>query len=162
VKLRDAIEKAAFTTRESISPLERLEAYVHPWAAFLIMPIFALANAGVQFSVEAMSSPISIAVSLVLFIGKPLGGALSLFLIVKAGLGIMPGRTNWKAVVGSGCLAGIGFTVSLFVASLSLEGELPVQAKTGILVGSALSGAVGFALLIFAWNSRPGGRSEST
>jgi len=154
VKLRDAIEEVTFTTRESISPLERFEADVHPWAAFMIMPIFALANAGVQFSVGAMSSPISIAVSLALFIGKPLGVALSLLLVVKAGLGIMPGGTSWKAVVGGGCLAGIGFTMSLFVASLSLEGELLLHAKTGILVGSAVSGVVGFALLKFALKSR--------
>ncbi len=162
VKLRDAIEEVAFTTRESISPLERLEAGIHPWAAFLIMPIFALANAGVQFSVEAMSSPISIAVSLALFIGKPLGVALSLLLVVKAGLGIMPGGTNWRAVVGGGCLAGIGFTMSLFVASLSLEGGLLVQAKTGILAGSAVSGVLGFALLRSALKSRSGDGNEST
>ncbi len=154
VKLRDTIEEVAFTTRESISPLERLEADIHPWAAFLIMPTFALANAGVQFSAEAVSSPISVAVFLALFLGKPLGVALSLLLVVKAGLGIMPGGTNWRAVAGGGCLAGIGFTMSLFVASLSLEGELLVQAKTGILAGSAISGLVGFGLLRSALKSR--------
>ncbi len=162
VKLKDTVEEVAFTTRESLSPLERLEADIHPWAAFLIMPLFALANAGVQFSGEAMSSPLSVAVSLALLIGKPLGIALSLLLIVKTGLGIMPGGTNWRAVVGSGCLAGIGFTMSLFVASLSLEGGLLVQAKTGILVGSAVSGVTGYVLMRTALRNSPGDVDEST
>lgn len=127
VRIRDTIEEVTFSTRESISPLERFEASVHPWAAFLIMPIFALANAGVSFSVAAVSSQISFAVILALFIGKPLGISLSLLVIVKTGLGIIPGGSNWRAVIGCGCLAGIGFTMSLFVASLSLDGEVLVQ-----------------------------------
>jgi NhaA family Na+:H+ antiporter len=147
VQIRDAIEEVTFSTRESISPLERFEASAHPWAAFLIMPIFALANAGVSFSVEAMSSQISFAVILALFIGKPLGVILGLFLIVKAGMGIIPGGSSWRAIIGCGCLAGIGFTMSLFVASLSLDGELLVQAKMGILVGSAMSVIAGMVLL---------------
>jgi NhaA family Na+:H+ antiporter len=150
VRIRDAIEEVTFSTRESISPLERFETSVHPWAAFLIMPIFALANAGVPFSVAAVSSQISFAVILALFIGKSLGITLSLLLIVKTGLGIIPGGSNWRAMIGCGCLAGIGFTMSLFVASLSLEGGLLVQAKMGILVGSAISGIAGLVLLASA------------
>ncbi len=146
-KLREITEDVGFTIRESKSPLERFEADVHPWAAFVIMPIFALANAAVPLSMEAMTSPIAITIALALLIGKPLGIILSLYMVVKARLGIMPGGANWGAIVGAGCLAGIGFTMSLFVASLSLGEGLLVEAKTGILVGSVLSGLIGFVLL---------------
>lgn len=155
VKLTDVMEEVDFTTRESISPLERFEADVHPWAAFVIMPIFALANAGVEFSTTALLSPVSIAIALALLVGKPLGIILSLALVVKMRFGIMPGGTNWKAVMGGGCLAGIGFTMSLFVASLGLEGILLSQAKTGILVGSGVSGLLGISLLVFSLRKKP-------
>jgi len=147
VKLSDVMEEVNFTTRESLSPLERFEAGVHPWAAFVIMPIFALVNAGVEFSTTALLSPVAIAVALALLIGKPLGIILSLALVVKVRLGILPGGTNWIAVTGGGCLAGIGFTMSLFVASLSMDGVLLSNAKAGILVGSAVSGVLGIMLL---------------
>jgi len=153
-KLQEVMNKMAFVTRESISPLERYEADVHPWAAFLIMPIFALANAGIPFSVSAISSPIATTVALALFLGKPVGIVLSLFLVVKSKLGIIPGGSNWRAIFGAGCLAGIGFTMSLFVASLGLGEELLIQAKTGILIGSAISGLVGFTLLVIALKKR--------
>jgi NhaA family Na+:H+ antiporter len=155
VKLREVMEEVDLVTREAISPLERLEADIHPWAAFVIMPVFALANAGVPFSVDAVSSPIAIAVALALLVGKPLGIVLSLILLVKARLGILPGGTHWGAALGAGCLAGIGFTMSLFVASLGLEGDLLVDAKTGILLGSALSGAIGYAVLALSLRRRP-------
>lgn len=147
VKLTEVMENVDFITRESISPLERFEADVHPWAAFMIMPIFALANAGVPFSFSSMASPIATTVALALLVGKPVGIILSLFIVVKTKLGIIPGGTGWGAVAGAGCLAGIGFTMSLFVASLSLGGELLVEAKTGILVGSVISGVIGFVVL---------------
>jgi NhaA family Na+:H+ antiporter len=146
-KLREDMEDVEFITRESISPLERFEADVHPWAAFIIMPLFALANAGIPFSFTSIASPIAITVALALFVGKPIGIAISLFLVVKSRLGVLPGGSNWGAVVGAGCLAGIGFTMSLFVASLSLGGESLVEAKSGILVGSALGGLFGFLII---------------
>ena len=155
VKLSDVMEEVDFTTRESLSPLERFEANVHPWAAFVIMPIFALANAGVEFSTTALISPVAVAVALALLIGKPLGIILSLALVVKVRLGILPGGTNWKAVTGGSCLAGIGFTMSLFVASLSMDGVLLSNAKAGILVASAVSGVLGIALLALSLRKRP-------
>lgn len=155
-KLRNVMDRMAFVTRESVSPLERFEADVHPWAAFVIMPIFALANAGVPFSVGAISSPIAAYVALALFLGKPVGIVLSLFLVVKARLSILPGGTNWRAIFGAGCLAGIGFTMSLFVASLSLEGQLLVQAKAGVLIGSALSAVIGTAILVLSLKTSAG------
>ena len=155
VKLSDVMEEVNFTTRESLSPLERFEADVHPWAAFVIMPIFALANAGVEFSTPALLSPVAVAVALALLIGKPLGIVLSLAFVVKVRLGILPGGTNWKAVTGGGCLAGIGFTMSLFVASLSMDGALLSDAKAGILIGSAVSGVLGITLLALSLRKRP-------
>jgi NhaA family Na+:H+ antiporter len=155
VKTREILEDVDFTSRESISPLERFETYVHPWSAFVIMPIFALANAGVSFSAEAMTSTVSTAVALALLTGKPLGIVLCLLLVVKLGYGIMPGGAGWRAVVGGGCLAGIGFTMSLFVASLGLEGELLEQAKAGILMGSAVAGTLGFVLLVTSLKQNP-------
>ena len=155
VNPKDVAEEIDFVIRESVSPLERLESDVHPWSAFIIMPIFALANAGVAFSLSAMTSTISSAVALALFVGKPAGIFLALFFVVKTGLGLMPGGTNWGAVIGAGCLAGIGFTMSLFVASLSMESQLLVEAKTGILVGSALSGLIGFVALVIFLKRKP-------
>ena len=155
-KLQEVMDKTAFVTRESISPLERFEADVHPWAAFLIMPIFALANAGIPFSVSAISSPIATTVALALFLGKPVGIVLGLFLVVKTRLSIIPGGSNWRAIFGAGCLAGIGFTMSLFVASLSLEGQLLVQAKTGVLIGSAFSAVIGATILVLSLKTNAG------
>ncbi len=148
VKSRTVLEEINFASREALSPLERFEAEVHPWAAFVIMPIFALVNAGVPFSAESITNPVSLAVTLGLLIGKPLGIVLSLLLLVKLGLAIMPGGVSWKTIIGAGCLAGIGFTMSLFVASLSLEGVLLIDAKSGILVGSGLSAIFGIGILM--------------
>jgi len=149
-KSREVLEEINFASREAISPLERFEADVHPWAAFAIMPIFALVNAGVPFSAESITNPVSLAVGLGLVIGKPLGIILSLLLLVKLGVAILPGGVGWKTVFGAGCLAGIGFTMSLFVASLSLEGALLVDAKSGILLGSGLSAIIGIAILVYS------------
>jgi NhaA family Na+:H+ antiporter len=149
-KSREILEEINFVSREAISPLERFEADVHPWAAFVIMPVFALVNAGVPFSVESITDPVSLAVALGLLIGKPLGIVLSLVLLVKLGLAILPGGVTWKAMVGAGCLAGIGFTMSLFVASLSLTGGLLIDAKSGVLLGSGISALLGFVILAFS------------
>ncbi len=160
-KLKKTTRDVEFAAREAVSPLERFEELIHPWAAFVIMPIFALANAGVPFSASSLSSTMAITVALALMIGKPVGIFLSLFLVVKAKLGVAPGGSSWWAVIGSGSLAGIGFTMSLFIASLSLEGSLLVEAKSGILVGSAINGVLGFILLILTLRKKAGGKQVS-
>ena len=159
-KLKKTTREVEFAAREAVSPLERFEELVHPWAAFVIMPVFALANAGVPFSASSLSSTMAITVALALMIGKPVGIFASLFLVVKAKLGVAPGGANWWAVVGAGSLAGIGFTMSLFIASLSLEGSLLVEAKSGILVGSAINGVLGFILLVLALKKREENEAE--
>lgn len=134
--------------RESTSPLERLETGLHPWVAFLIMPIFALANAGVSVQPSAIAHPVALAVAAGLVIGKPLGIVAFSWLAVRVGLARLPSGVNWKVMIGAGCLAGIGFTMSLFVANLALKDALLDAAKVGTLTGSALSAVVGCSLLI--------------
>jgi NhaA family Na+:H+ antiporter len=136
------------TAQEAVSPLERLETALHPWVAFVIMPVFALANAGVRIEPAAFTEPVAIAVAAGLVVGKPLGIVLLSWLAVRAGWASLPSGINWRAMVGAGCLAGIGFTMSLFIAALALPGELLDAAKIGILAGSAVSAVVGMALLV--------------
>jgi Na+:H+ antiporter, NhaA family len=141
----------ATAAKEATSPLERLEHGLHPWVAFGIMPIFALANAGVHLSGDAMhvlAEPVTLGVLLGLVVGKPLGIVLFSWLAVQLRLARLPAGVNWPVMVGAGCLAGIGFTMSLFVAGLALDGELLDAAKVGTLGGSAISAVLGCTLLL--------------
>jgi NhaA family Na+:H+ antiporter len=144
-------------SREAVSPLERLEMALHPWVAFGIMPVFALANAGVVVEPTALSHPVAVAVAVGLVCGKPLGILLFSWLGVRVGLARLPTGVNWRIMLGAGCLAGIGFTMSLFIAGLALDGELLDDAKIGTLTGSALSAAIGFLLLLAFLPRRSGG-----
>jgi NhaA family Na+:H+ antiporter len=136
-------------TPELSSPAERLEDALHPWVAFGIMPLFALANAGVRVRLDTVASRVSLAVIAGLVVGKPLGVLLFSWLSVRLRLARLPEGVNWKVMLGAGCLAGIGFTMSLFVASLAFpEAELLDDAKVGVLAGSALSALLGCALLL--------------
>ena len=136
------------TARETLSPLERLEAALHPWVAFVIMPVFALANAGVALQPAAATHQIAWAVAAGLVFGKPLGITVFSWLAVRCGAAQLPAGVNWKSLLGAGCLGGIGFTMSLFIASLALEGTLLDAGKIGILAGSTISAAVGLVLLL--------------
>jgi NhaA family Na+:H+ antiporter len=147
---REAAEALAFAATESLSPLERLEHGLHAWVAFAIMPVFALANAGVPVSLDGIQEPIAIAVIAGLGLGKPIGIAGASWLAVKLRLAQLPDRTSWPALFGAAWLGGIGFTMALFIASLSLAGPLLDAAKSGILVGSAVSLLCGFAVLVWA------------
>ena len=143
-----------FTLRESISPLERLETALHPWVAFVIMPLFALANAGVYLDISNLGTSLSIAVILGLVIGKPLGILLASFLVTGIGWTKLPENLSWLTLLGAGLLAGIGFTMSLFIASLALEGSLLEIAKGGILIGSGVSMLLGMGLLYLSLNKK--------
>lgn len=147
---RSALSTVLFASREATSPLERLESGLHPWVGFVIMPIFALANAGVAIDADTLGAPLSAAVAVALVLGKPLGICLFALLVVKVGWARLPEGATWASISATACLAGIGFTMSLFVASLGLEGPLLQAAKGGILVGSALSLMVGLGLLHLA------------
>jgi len=146
---REAAEDLAFAAIESVSPLERLEHGLHPWVSFAIMPLFALANAGVAVSLVGVIHPIASAVVVGLVVGKPLGIVLASGLVVRLRLAKLPEGASWTALVGAGCLGGIGFTMALFIASLSLAGPELEAAKSGILAGSAVSLCLGVGLL--AW-----------
>jgi NhaA family Na+:H+ antiporter len=136
------------TARESISPLEYLEATLHPWVSFLIMPVFALANAGVPIQVSYLTDPVAAAVAAGLFLGKPIGIFLFSWLAVKLILKSLPEGLTWAGLLGASCLAGIGFTMALFIASLALKDQLLDPAKVGILAGSVLSAILGMGLLV--------------
>lgn len=144
-----AIEKA---TERVESPLRRLEHALLPWISFLIVPVFALANAGVMIRPddlgEAASSRISIGVALGLMIGKPLGVFAFAWLAVKVGLASKSGDLRWGHIHGAAWLAGIGFTMALFIAGLAFpEAAHLNQAKIAILVASLGAGGIGFAIL---------------
>jgi NhaA family Na+:H+ antiporter len=149
---RALLEKTEFTSREAIPPLERIESALHPWVAFAIMPIFALANAAVPVSINQISDSLMIAVASGLVFGKPIGIFLISFILVKLRIAALPRNVNWLMMLGAGCLAGIGFTMSLFIASLSLNRGPLIVAKTGIILGSFISLLLGMMILSLKLN----------
>jgi NhaA family Na+:H+ antiporter len=135
-----------------MTPLQRFEHDLHPWVAFFIIPVFALANAGVTIGemdiVGALTSPISLGIIFGLFIGKQIGIFGFSLIAVKLKLASLPEGVNWKNLYGAGILAGIGFTMSLFIAGLAFGyPELLDLAKIGVLSGSLVSGIVGYIML---------------
>jgi NhaA family Na+:H+ antiporter len=147
----EAARETINLARHSVSVVERLEHELHPWSSFLIVPIFALANAGIEISSrvisDAASSPVSLGVVLGLVVGKPLGITVAAYLACRAGIARLPPGAEWRDILGAGALGGIGFTVSIFVANLAFEGELLDLAKLGVLGASVMSAVVGLALL---------------
>jgi len=145
-----AIPIAATDTPER-SPLRDLEQALHPWVAYLVMPVFAFANAGVSFtglSWSAATAGIPLGVALGLFLGKQAGAFGAAWLAVRLGLARLPDGATWPLLYGTCVLAGIGFTMSLFIGTLAFEGvEQMAQMRLGVLAGSLVSGIVGFAIL---------------
>ncbi len=137
----------SFASREAVAPLSRIERALHPWTAFVIMPLFALANAGVPIELEGLGAPVGIAVAAGLFFGKSVGIFGASFLAVKLGLATRPQGVTWPILVGAAFLGGIGFTMALFIASLGLSGDLLVAAKIGVIIGSFASAVVGMLIL---------------
>ena len=144
------------------TPLQRLEHALHPWVAFLVVPLFALANTGIavvdlDFS-QALLSPLTLGIAAGLLIGKPIGISAFSYLFVRAGVASLPRSVTWPQIFGAGVLGGIGFTMSLFISSLSFKDPLLLDhAKLGILSGSAASGIIGLAMLFFLTSK---GRSD--
>ncbi len=139
---------------ESVSPLHRLEHKLAPWSSFVVVPIFAFANAGVRISGEALGGavgdPVVVGVFLGLLVGKVIGVTAAAWLGVRLGVARLPDGTGWRQVFGLGLLAGIGFTVALFVTALAFDDpDLAASAKLGIFAASLVAGAVGFAWLRF-------------
>ena len=148
IPVRDGGDPGAFA-----APLHRLEHGLHPWVAFLVLPVFSFANAGVSWSGVSLAEltgrvPLGIAAGLLL--GKPLGVFGLSWLAARLGLVQLPPDVSWKQVLGLSCICGIGFTMSLFIGALAFADApaLAEQAKMGVLLGSALSGITGVGLLL--------------
>lgn len=133
------------------APLESLEHYLHPWVAFMILPVFAFANAGVPFKgigVESFLHPVAFGITAGLFAGKLLGILGVIWLAVKSGLCQLPQGVGWHHIWGLSHLCGIGFTMSLFIGELALKtGEMQADLRLGVLTGSLLSAVAGYVVL---------------
>jgi Na+/H+ antiporter NhaA len=137
--------------RTAISPNDRLAQIFHPWTSYLIVPLFALANAGIpingSFLARAYSSPVTLGIVFGYLVGKPVGTAGAAWLVFRLSGGRLRPPVGWGAVAGAGTVAGIGFTVSLLIASLALSGTSLAQAKLGILTAALL--ASGLTWVVF-------------
>ena len=152
-------------TEGTESPLERLERRLLPMTSFFVVPLFALANAGVVITSDsvsnAVSSDISQGVAFGLLFGKPLGIFLATWLAVRVGLASLPRSMNWWHVLGVGLLGGIGFTVSLFVNELAFDNEILISnGKMGILAGSLIAAIIGYVMLVLV-TRKPKGSPEA-
>jgi len=141
-----------------ISPLQYMEDKLDGLVNYLILPLFAFANAGIVFTGEGeIIGAVTLAVALGLILGKPIGIFCSTWLSVKLKLVSLPDGVNWKSIFGVSCLGGIGFTVSLFIANLSFgaaDSELLNQAKLGIIIGTIISGLIGYCFLNFTLSKK--------
>ncbi len=150
-KQRAVLQAMEAAAEHAQTPLQRLEHSLHPWVSYFIMPVFALANAGVELKGNLFSTitqPVTLGIMAGLIFGKQIGVFLASFLAVKLKWADLPSDMTWKHLYGLGWLAGIGFTMSLFIASLAFENsDLLPLAKTGILLASLISGIVGAVIL---------------
>ena len=153
------LDKIKNLTRAADTPLQRLEHNMHPFVAFVIMPLFALANAGIEFTSDFANDllhPVSLGVAAGLLFGKFTGITGTTFLMVRLKLAKLPEQLTWRHIIGVGFIAGIGFTMSLFIANLAFsDNELNLVSRTGVLIGSLISGVVGFLILRAARSNDP-------
>lgn len=138
-----AVERAL---EQRQSPLHRLEHALHPYVNFLVLPVFAFFNAGLVLSGVGVGS-VAFGVGAGLVLGKPLGVVLASLVVTRLGWAVLPEGVTWRGVLGVGFLAGIGFTMSLFISDLSFAGALYDQSRLGIIVGSLVSAGLGVAVL---------------
>ncbi len=148
----NALDQIKENLENMLSPMHRLEHQLHPVTTFFIMPVFALANAGITLEGDLFGlllKPVSVGIILGLVLGKQIGITFFSWLSVKLGIASLPPQVSWKELYGTAWLGGIGFTMSLFVANLAFPGqeELLINGKIGILTASLLAGTIGFILL---------------
>lgn len=146
------ISRMRADTRDAIPPSQRLEHAMHPFVSFVVMPVFAIANAGVSFAgldmQSVFSTNVAAGVALGLLVGKPLGITLSTLLLVRLGIVRPTESLTMRRVIGLGFLASIGFTMSMFISTLAFTDEtMLMQAKLGIFVASIAGGIIGYNLL---------------
>jgi NhaA family Na+:H+ antiporter len=156
---RDDLASAALlqveaVSRDSESPLDRLEHAIHPWSSYVVIPIFALANAGLVVTSEsiqdAAESAVTYGIVVGLLAGKFVGVLLATWLAVRLGIAALPASVTWAQVAGVALIAGIGFTVSLFVTDLAYtDPALIDEARAGVFVASIIAGVAGFLVLRF-------------
>src|SRR5205823_2373776 len=140
-----ALERAS---EGATAPILRLEHALHHFSAFVVMPLFAFANAGVRIELSMQHAEIGLGILAGLMLGKPVGIMTAAFIAVKTGIAKLPQAVNWRSLLGYACLAGIGFTMSLFVATLAFaDTGLVDAAKRGIIIGSLLAGVVGAVIV---------------
>jgi NhaA family Na+:H+ antiporter len=150
---RDAVHAIERASEGLGTPAARLEHALHPWVAYVIMPVFALANAGVRLVpgdlAATLVSPVTLGIAAGLAVGKPLGILAAAWLAVRAGIAELPEAVSWSKLAAVGFLCGIGFTMSLFIATLAFDPapDLLDRAKVGVLVASLLAGTVGGLML---------------
>lgn len=152
-----AAREATRRVQHAVSVNERLQLRLHPWSSYVIVPVFALANAGVRLDGEtlraALTSPVAIGVALGLVLGKFVGISLGTWLPLRLRWGILPGNLVWGQLLGGAAVSGIGFTVALFIVDLAFKDTaIHDQAKIGILAGSLLSAALGWMIFRLAWD----------
>ncbi len=154
----DILHKVVVESRRAGTPLQRVECLLSPAVNFLILPLFALSNAGVKITedfFEMLMHPISLGIIAGLVSGKVLGISICSRLLVRVGIGKLPENVSWKSLYGMGMLAGIGFTMSLFIAELALEDEVLLStAKIGILTASVVSAILGLLWFRFVGKNR--------
>lgn len=132
------------------SPAQRLEHQLQPWSTYFVLPLLALANAGIPISLgdAELFNPLSVGIVLGLVLGKPLGIGLATWLIVKAGVSRLPEGINWRVLTGAACLCGIGFTMSIFIANAAFTDMATLQlSKLSIIVASVVAALLGWLLL---------------
>jgi NhaA family Na+:H+ antiporter len=144
--------RLASLSRQAVSPLAWLQDRLHPWTSWFVVPMFALGNAGVAVSPadlgEAVTRPLFLGIVLGLVVGKPLGITAAAWIAVRSGIARLPSSVGWMHVAAVGVIAGIGFTVSLFIAGLAFGGRSELtQAKLGVLAASLIAGVAGSLLL---------------
>ncbi len=150
-----------------LAPLQYLEKKLHPWVAYLIMPLFALANAGVSFQglhLSIITDFVSLGIILGLFLGKQLGVFGFVWTVVKLNWCRLPKHTTWLELYGIALLCGIGFTMSLFLGTLAFANDNPIyltEVRLGVLIGSLLSGLMGAGILYIAFSKKDKGRLQS-
>jgi NhaA family Na+:H+ antiporter len=150
----NAVQALEMDCQDVETPLQRMLHALHPWVAFVVLPIFALGNAGLSLGeirlADALSQPVSLGIILGLLIGKPIGITLFSYLSVKLRIAVLPEGIRWPHIFGVSLLGGIGFTMSLFISGLSFDSPgLLNYAKLAILSVSVLSAAAGILFLFF-------------
>jgi NhaA family Na+:H+ antiporter len=147
------LRQAGVAAREASSPIERLEFALHPWVAFTVLPLFALANAGVPVSAAGLDARLTTGIVAAFVLGKPLGVVLFSLVAVRLRCAVLPEGLTWSLVAAGSLLTGIGFTMALFIAELAFDAAHLDSVKLGVMGASVVAGAAG--LLALAWLTSP-------